>query len=347
MNQVRVLLAGNWRWDIYEEALARGFAAAGCDVVPFDTLANGAPDGAGMGERFLLGHTLRQVNERFVAAVENCRPDLIFAWRCIELTAASFKRVRQVVPLAKIILYHNDNPYERLKARSKCRHYLAAHPVADIVAVYRPDNTRAAKARGARRVELLPASFIRERHRPLASRLEYDVSFVGHYEPDGRDRLLDALHRSGIRLHVQGTQWGAIAKKYEWLRDGAVGQVWGDEYSRLLSSSRVSLCFLSSRQGDVYTRRCFEIPACGSVLLAPRTDFLARCFIEGEEAEFWGSEAELVAKAHALLRDEARRARIALQGRERVLRDGHDEYARARTVLSWLGWPKPLPDAPA
>lgn len=332
-----VLLAGNWKWDIYEEALARGFRGLGWDVARFCTLdAMASPDLTSLSRRLLLPWSIREVNQSLLRTTRNANPRIIFLWRCGEVVPDTVRALRRCAPLATIVAYHNDCPYHGFKNRIKNRHFLHSLQYVDIVAVYRPGDLDQAFRWGARRAKVLMPSFIRHLHRPVPSDPTCDVIYVGHYEPDGRLQILDALHRAGISVRVHGTQWKAVARPPKWLKVESVHQVWGEAYVRALSSAKIALAFLSKRHRDVYTRRVFEIPACGSLLCAPRTSELEALFHDGHEAVFWDSTADLIAKIKYLLRHEDERARIAEAGRNRVLRDGHDEFARAREVLSWL-----------
>ncbi|WGU68927.1 glycosyltransferase [Capnocytophaga canimorsus] len=45
--------------------------------------------------------------------------------------------------------------------------------------------------------------------------------------------------------------------------------------------------FLSKLNNDQYTRRCFEIPACGTMMLSERTPTLQEFYTENEEIVFF------------------------------------------------------------
>ena len=108
----------------------------------------------------------------------------------------------------------------------------------------------------------------------------------------------------------------------------------GDAYGKALCGAKVCLCFLSKLNRDTYTRRCFEIPACGKVMLAERTDDLMQFFKEDEEACFFSSPEELVLKAQWLINSPDIRECIAQAGLRRIWADGHDVARRAKYFLS-------------
>src|SRR6185437_1405596 len=86
-----------------------------------------------------------------------------------------------------------------------------------------------------------------------------------------------------------------------------------------LTASRIGLGFLRTICADQHTTRTFEIPACGSMLLADRTEEHREFFEEGREAEFFSSEDELQDKASFYASDEDARRRIAGAGRRRCI----------------------------
>ncbi len=336
----RLMLVGNWAWDIYEEALARGFIGHGWEVLPFRTgVVVGMPAEGSWRGRLRPGWALKSLNDALVEAALKARPELIFLWRCIDILPVTLSVLRSRLPDTTIISYHNDNPFRGVRERLRARHFLAGLRHAHIVAVYRPDNLAHARAYGAPRAELLLPSFIRELHRPLEGPPQVDVVYVGHYEADGRAQALLALHDAGVDVQVRGTGWNLAQQQHQWLAQQSVERLWGDAYVRTLANARICLAFLSRKHRDVYTRRCFEIPACGSMLMAPRTPELQKLFREDQEAVFWSTPEELIEKVRFFLANESARSRIASAGRQRVIEDGHDEYGRARQVISWVRSP--------
>jgi len=107
----------------------------------------------------------------------------------------------------------------------------------------------------------------------------------------------------------------------------------GSEYAKALCGANVCLAFLSKLNRDTYTRRCFEIPACGRVMLAERTSDLLRMFIEDKEACFFSSTDELIIKAKWLIDNPAIALQIAQAGMRRVWVDGHDVKSRVEEFL--------------
>ena len=146
------------------------------------------------------------------------------------------------------------------------------------------------------------------------------IGFIGHAERHYRD-LVGHLARNGIAVDVRGSGWTKLRiryhPRYRTLLLG--GPVYQDAYAAKLSGMDVGLGFLTKLGLEVVTTRSLEIPACGTFLLAERTEKHCEIFKEGAEAEFFGSKNELVDKARYYLGNPLRRERIAAAGYRRFL----------------------------
>jgi spore maturation protein CgeB len=112
--------------------------------------------------------------------------------------------------------------------------------------------------------------------------------------------------------------------------------VTGADYRQAVCGTKIALGFLSSLNRDTYTRRNFEVPAMGTMMLSQYSDDLNRLFDEGVDIEFFRSPEELLSKArHYLTHDDEREA-VARAGRARVERDGHDVDSRMVEMLDVL-----------
>jgi len=160
-------------------------------------------------------------------------------------------------------------------------------------------------------------------HRPLTPAIDepkYDVLFIGSYEIE-RYRTLLFLADNNIKVHIFGSMWNKCKKKeispnlvfhnYELL---------GEEYVKALSNAKIILGFLRKINEDTQTSRTFEIPACGRFMLIERTAEHTSLFSEGEEAEFFSSDKELLNKIKFYLEHDSKRELVARNGRKRILR---------------------------
>lgn len=331
---LRVMIVGDWRWAIYEQALASGLRQHGCVVKGFKEGFDPANLRERMEYKLRLGRGVRSIRERLVLECDRFMPDLLFLYTCDLVDAKTIARIRSAIPSLIVFVYHNDNPFRNLRRRLIWRHFLTTLSVADVVFVYRPENIAHALRCGARRVELLLPSYISDLHQPYENPSSGpDVVFIGHYEADGRAQVIEAMVSSGLDVELYGNGWHKAPRSCTWVRGQARARLMGQAYARKLSDARIALVFLSRQNRDVWTRRCFEIPACGTLMLAPRTTELMTLFADGREAIYFDDWRTAVALARRFALDHAEREAIARRGRLVCVR-AHSEVARAGQVLN-------------
>lgn len=349
---MKVLVAGDWHSELHEEVVAAALRRLGhavdelrwcrffddTDVPRLAALARRAQN------KYLAGPALSQVNRQLQQQALAFRPDVVFVYRGTHIRAATLRAIKSALPQCVLIGYNNDDPFSREHPRYLWRHFLHAVPAYDLVLAYRHVNIAEYRQAGAQRVELLRSWYVPQRNHPVAltaaEQAEFgtEVVFVGHYEADQRLDFLEEVVRQGFRLRLfgPGYDWDPVLRQSTVLRHLVpVRLVWGEDYNRALCGARIALCFFSKLNRDTYTRRCFEIPASGSLLLSEHSDDLAGLYREGVEADFFRSRDEMVARIRLYLGDPQRRDAVAAAGRQRVQADGHDVDSRMRQVLHW------------
>jgi spore maturation protein CgeB len=181
----------------------------------------------------------------------------------------------------------------------------------------------------------------------LAQIWRADLVFVGHYEPQTEQYVL-ALIDAGLNVSIFGYGWNAAKKRARLGQHVRYRMLDVREYECAIKSAAIGLCFFSEWNGNQTSGRSFEIPASGTFMLAMRSQQHLDCFIEGEEAEFFGDETELVRKAKYYLTHPAERAVIARRGQERCVRSDYswgrymrEDWAKVRAhYAAFKGQPK-------
>jgi spore maturation protein CgeB len=337
----RVLVAGAYAFAMYEPAFVEGLERAGAVVERFvDRAWFGPGDLLRRAQsRWVFGPGIHLARAALLARVASERPDVLLGWRTPWLDARTMELAR-MLGARRVVTYNNDDPFGPDRAKRIWRAYRRSLPSVDVAYVYRTVNVEEALSAGAPRARVLRSAYDAHVHRPLEATdprvraFASDVAFVGHHEPDGRVEALVHLARAALDVRVWGSGWEPHAARLRAEGVSVGGPVLGDDYVAALQAAKVALVFLSTRNRDTYTRRCFEIPAIGTAMVAPRTRDMEALFHDGEEALFYEDTGELVSLVRALVEDAPRRHQLALRGRRRVERDGHDVNSRAATWLS-------------
>ncbi len=346
MKDLCILIVGDWAWPQYEEDFANGLRQNGAKVFPLVLTRPRAGFIARLADAlsFQTMETRRALG-KIPSVAKKINPDLILFWRP---TSVKPKDIAKLSHSFTCVSYNNDDPFGPFAHQLApwhhkllWRHYLNSLKHYHMNLFYRPINVVESRSFGSRMSRVLLPYFNPDRDKPWKlsdseeSTYRSDVTFIGHFERDGRDLMLMKLVQDGFKVRLFGNGgWdrSGIPKFKETF--GTIKPLRGDDYSKAISGAKVSLAFLSKINRDSYTRRCFEIPAIGGLLLAERTPELLEFFKEDEEACFFNGEAELLDKVHWLLANPLERDKIADAGKRRVWDDGHDLKSRTSEFIS-------------
>ena len=296
--------------------------------------------------RLHRGSVVEAINDTVINTARDFKPDLVWADKQEFLRIETLQDLRRLG--ARMVSFTPD-PYFTLAWKRT--------PVMDEalrafdVLVYCKSYEKTAYEALGRPAIYMPLGYCDEVHRPLPSndpRWHCDLGFLGGWEPR-RQQLLAPLADAGLDLKIWGGYWDFL-KDGRWtlrrqiiLKQLAGGEpfrirrhptlaaswqgseVYGDDYARALTGSKIGIGFLRKVCPDQHTTRTFEIPACGSLLLADRTAEHQAFFEEGSEAEFFESGEELVEKSAFYANHEGARKRIADAGLQKC-KDGRYAY---------------------
>lgn len=339
---MRILLAGAYRYFWYEEVCAQALEKLGHEVGRYRWDRFFMSRLGTLQEKWLVGPAVVWLNQDLKAYACAMRPDMIFLWRGAPIWPSTLQTLKARTH-ALLVSYNNDDPFGPSRHSSLWRYFIAGIAEYDTNFVYRSVNVAEYRAAGARHTEVLLPYYIPELHKPIVltpmdqARYRCDLVFAGHYEDDSRIECLRALVKAGLHVRLFGGKYWSHKVLAE-LADhfGTVAPVLGEEYVKALTGAKLCLAFLSRLNRDTYSRRSFEIPACGRLMVSERTHDLTELFKEDEEAVFFSSPAELLEKAKALLSDDRHCKTIAQTGRRRCVRDGHDVVNRMRQFCQTL-----------
>jgi len=345
---LRILLVGEGRSPIHEAAWQRGLEAAGCVVRRFDWLSRFQSNSPLRSillraqNQLLAGPTVQALNDDLVAQVLANPPDVVLLYRPTHVFPETLRIIRRKTPSSLLVSYNNDDPFSPKAPKHLWRHYLDGIPFVDVALAYRTKNLAELRAAGARRAYLLRSYYLPYIHRPVEltesdrQRYEADVTFVGHYEPDGRLDYLAAAAAAFPGFRLFGPDWDRAPSHPGLQRVLPIQPLSPPEYVKAIQCAKIALVFFSGLNNDSYTRRVFEIPAIGTFMLSQRTADMEGLFRPGIEVAYFTSADELVEQARRYLADDQGRDEIAAAGAARVREAGHDVFSRMRELTTLI-----------
>ena len=249
------------------------------------------------------------------------------------INAETLIKVKRGNPKFFITAFIMDNPFPA--QGSKWKRFQEAIPFYDIHFVIRDDDISKLKNKGAKHVIRYHKGYDSQCHRLLPSEeKKYDVFFAGRWEKK-RESDIAFLIQNGISITVAGiNDWKRKGKYWDIIKDSFVeAGVYGQDYTKALNRSKIALCFYSCWNKDLENSRMYEIPACGTFMLAERNCENVKMFEEGREAEFFSTQKELLEKVQHYLAHPQELQRIAAAGRERCLTSGYSYNDRLKSTL--------------
>jgi spore maturation protein CgeB len=331
----RIMIAGNWSVPYYEPSLASGFERLGWEVHPFrvtEYVGSNVP--SRIEKKLLLGPQILRLNRELMSAVRRHRPAILLLFKPIYFLPSTIEEIKDAGATI-LITFNNDNPYEDGDRFTLWRHYHRLIQFCDINCFARPSDLAFASTERVPNPNWIKFWYIHGFHRPLQRIDEQfcnDVVFAGHYEPDGRAETMEYLLQAGVNLQLFGSEWES-AGKHNLLTSKEIRILHDEDYVKAIAGAKIGLVFLSHRNRDQYTIRCFEIPACGTMMIAPRTPVLQSLYNEDREAVFFESREELLDKIHFYLAHDDARSRIASAGHRRCVSGKNSNIDRAAEMM--------------
>jgi spore maturation protein CgeB len=290
--------------------------------------------------KLIVGPIVKKLNSDIEDLANDFKPNMIFFYRGTHIFKKTLTRIKSDNPNCILAGYNNDDPFSDSSPKYLMRHFLKSMNVYDIMLSYRVSNLKKYKSLGLKNVQMLRSWFDKDRTYPITlsksdkKKFECDVVFVGHYEDDGRIKVLESILKQNLSFKLYGPEWNAVLKGHPTLGHlYPVEYLRGLDYAKALSGAKIALCFLSKINNDTYTRRCFEIPACKTMMLSEYSDDLSNLFEEGLEAEFFRSKEQLIKKLNFYLKNDKQRRSVASNGYRRVFNDGHDIDSRMLELI--------------
>jgi len=253
------------------------------------------------------------------------------------LSVDFLKSVKDLPNPPKILYHSHDNNFS--SGILKPNDFFESLALYDCVFTTKSQNLQRYQMLGQPLSFFIPSAFEPTVHRPIPSAESklgtslFEISFVGTYDRS-RDKFLQVLDWND--LYVWGDRWKRFSE-YRKHKSHIVPQaVYFPDFADILSHSKITLGLLREEAHDRHTQRTFEIPACGTLQIAPRNEEILSFFDENKEIVCFETVDELKDKVSFYLKNERERNRIAHNGHLRVLNSGHTYKDRVKTMLEKL-----------
>ncbi len=286
-----------------------------------------------------FGPGIVSLNHEVIKQVKELKPDLIWVDNKPFIKSSTLRQIKNQYPNTKIINVITDDPFG--KFHYAWRAIYKTFKFYDCHFVQREENISELKKWGANSVETCFRSFDPNFHRILnpeefdLNKYKTEVGFIGSYEED-REAYIAYLVQNGIKLTITGDGWPS-GKHWNILKEFYTGpSVYGDDYIKRINGMDIALHFLRKANRDQQDSRTFEIPACGTFMLAERSHLHLKFFEEGKEADFFTSKEELLKKVKYYLINKTERDRIALAGFNRSFTSGYDHKSRLTHIIDCI-----------
>jgi spore maturation protein CgeB len=248
----------------------------------------------------------------------------------------TLKAIKQQNPSLKIALVLTDDPNGKYKSGWRLLKKTARD--IDVHFVQREQNIEELLVWGAKRVKTCFRSFDPTFHRmksEVQKNTTYDVGFIGSYE-ENREESIKYLIENGIKVQVTGDGW-ENGKYFNTIMPFYTGKsLYGEAYVDCINQMKIALHFLRHGNRDEQDSRTFEIPACGTPMIAEYSNVHNSLFKDHHEVLFFKSKQELLEKVLFLMDNPEIASRYAENAKVRCIVDGYDHHNTLKKVLKTI-----------
>ena len=352
---MKILIVGSWVSAVYEQPLYQAFKDLNHDVHSFKwshffqftpgsnkyDVENGFLKSIWFRfqNKYIFGPAISRLNKELILQAKENKYELIFLYRATHVWESTVKKLKETG--AKIMIYNNDDPFTSHLPKYIYRHYNKALKHADWIFAYREKNIQDYHLLGYKNCSLLMSSYISKNnfHIPKAEKV-YDVIFIGHFEEDGRDKVIyELMNIPELKIGLWGQNWQSSEyyEKFKAYMHQDIQPLFGKDYNLTINKAKIALVFFSKINNDGYTRRCFEIPATKTLMLCEYSDKMEKMFTSNYEAIYFKDKSEINHKIEKLLnssRNSEKISYIANNGYLRLMKDRHEITDRANEIIN-------------
>ncbi len=335
---MKILIYGESYWYGVAIPLCRDLKKLDCETYLFDwtkylfvskavTLTNRILD------KFLTKYVVSKINKEFLDFLKKneVRYDLILVLQgkhlCLE-TVKEAKKYCKIIANWNIDEFFNPNAYIS-------KYHLSIFDKYDCIFTARKNLLNEYYKKGAKCIDILNWFYYPEAHYKINISEEErikcgsDIAFLGSWSKN-RENTLSVL--ANLNIRIWGDQWHKASKWFRSRFNIMYRGAWFEEMSKVIASSRVIVDVLTKENLDETNLKCFQVPACGGLLIINRNSAVRELLTENEEIVCYDSLNELREKCLYYISNERERKRIAENGYIKITQGENTLFDRAKQI---------------
>ena len=276
------------------------------------------------------------LNKKILNEFSKQNYDLIWIDKGTRIFSKTLNSIKQRCPSIIIAHINPDDPYG--KFRTGWKTFIKAIPNYDIHFVAREVNVPEYYHDGAKKVYIYDRSFDPDIHKPIElneeekKKYSCKVGFIGSWAKD-REKSIAFLIDNKIDVVIWGNDWEK-GKYWRKIKEHYRGPgLNGIEYAKAINGMEIALHYLRKENRDEQDNRTFEIPACGTFMLAEKTKKHEELFKDGEETVLFKDDPDLLNKVKYYLNNDLERKNIAKSAFLRSVNSGYTHKERLKKLL--------------
>ena len=265
-------------------------------------------------------------------------PDVILVTQGLYINPRTIKKIKNSQKTL-FINYATDDPFNTQISTSDL---VDSIPLYDLYACTKRRIMEDIEINGCDQVTFIPFGYDPSVHYPQSltgeleiNRFSSDITFIGGADQDRIPIMQALIQDQNINLHLYGIYWDRVKE----LRKNYHGFAYGEIFRKAYSGTKIGLCLVRRANRDGHAMRTFEIPACGTFMLAERTEEHQEFFCENQEAVFFSDVGELLDKFHYYKKHDTERRKIAEAGKQKILRGKFTYLDRIVDLLKAIDYP--------
>lgn len=279
---------------------------------------------------------LSKLNKDIIKQIEIEKFDIVWIDKGSHILPSTLRLIKENQPNCILVHINPDDPFG--KFRNGWKRFFLTIPLYDVHFVSRTANIREYRDHGALTVYEYDRSYSKHLHFPVQltkedySKFHTPIGFVGTHAHD-RARSIAYLIKNGINVTVYGNNWPDNSF-WDIIKPFYRGpSQFGESYAKIINGMDIALHFLRKENRDAQDSRTFEIPACGTFMIAERSPKHEAFFKEDVESVFFSTDEELLHKVRYYLSNPEKVRSIGYAGYLRCINSGYDHHSRMKSFI--------------